>query len=59
MGFILIIIGVIIQYGLANSRRESEKFFENSSQFMTNSSSRGILTLISWILIIVGVISLF
>ncbi len=59
MGFILIIIGVIIQYGLANSRRDSENFFENGSQFMTNSNSRGILTLISWILIIVGVISLF
>ena len=59
MGVILIIIGIIIQYGLANSRRNSEKFFENASQFTTNSNSRGILTLISWILIILGVISLF
>lgn len=47
MGLILIIIGIVIQYGLANSRRDSEKFFEHSSQFMTNPKTSGILTLIS------------
>lgn len=59
MGFILIIVGIIIQFGLANSRPDSEKFIENGSVFMTNPTVRTILTLLSWILIISGIISLF
>lgn len=59
MGIILIIIGIIIQIALAKSSRNSEDFFENASIFMINPTVRLILGLLSWILIISGVISLF
>ena len=59
MGLILIVIGIIIQIALAKSSRNSEEFFENASMFMINPNVRLILGLLSWILIIMGVISLF
>lgn len=59
MGIILIIIGIVIQFGLANSKSDSDGFYENGSVFMTNPTVRGILTLLSWILIIIGIITLF
>lgn len=59
MGVILIIKGVIIQLGLANSKPSSEEYFKNGSVFMTNPTVRGILTLLSWVLIIFGIIGLF
>jgi len=59
MGIILIIIGIIIQIALTKSNPNSEDFFENASMFMINPTVRLILRLLSWILIIAGVINLF
>jgi len=59
MGIILIIIGIIIQMALAKSNPDSAEYFENASIFMINPLTRLILGLLSWILIITGVVSLF
>ena len=59
MGLILIIIGIIIQMALAKSSPDSAEYFENASRFMINPMTRLILGLLSWGLIIMGVISLF
>ena len=59
MGLILIIIGIIIQTALAKSSPDSEDYFENASRFMINPLTRLILGLLSWILIIMGVIRIF
>ena len=61
MGIILIIIGIIIQGALYESNIDnlSENYFEKSSRFMLNPLTRLVLALISWILIIWGIITLF
>lgn len=61
MGFILIIIGIIIQRSLYKSdpKNLSDGFFENTSVFLINPNVRLLLTILSWILIVAGVISLF
>jgi len=61
MGIILIIIGIIIQGSLYKSdiKNLSEDYFEHASQFMLNPLVRLILGILSWILIIAGVIKLF
>ena len=59
MGLILIIIGIIIQMALGKSSPDSADYFENTSRFMINPMIRLLLGLLSWILIIMGVIRLF
>lgn len=61
MGIIIIILGVIIQISLYKSdpKNLSEDYFEHASLFMLNPTVRVILTLLSWVLIIMGVVKLF
>lgn len=60
MGIILILIGIIIQRALykSNINNASADFLENSSLFMINPIVRIILTILSWGLIIGGIIRL-
>jgi C4-dicarboxylate transporter len=61
MGIILILIGIIIQRKLFKSKTQntSEESSENSSLFMKNPIVRIILAILSWIIIIGGMIRLF
>jgi len=61
MGIILILIGIIIQRTLHKSdvNNLSKDYFEHTSSFMSNSLVRLLLTILSWGLIIMGVIKLF
>lgn len=61
MGIILIIIGIIIQRQLyvTNMDNFHKDFLENSSMFMINPIVRIILAILSWVLIVVGIVNLF
>lgn len=61
MGIILIIIGIIIQRALYKSdiNNHSEDYFEHASRFMLNPLVRLVLGILSWILIIAGIVKLF
>lgn len=61
MGIILIIIGLIIQRSLYKSdiTNYDEEYFENASRFMLNPLARLVLIILSWTLIIIGVVKLF
>lgn len=61
MGIILIILGVIIQKALYKSdiKNLSEDYLEYASGFMTTPIIRLALTILSWGLIIFGIIKLF
>jgi hypothetical protein len=61
MGIILIIIGFIIQRALykSNINNASEDFLESSSFFIINPIVRIVLSILSLVLIIYGIIRLF
>lgn len=59
MSIILIVLGLIIRSALAKSQPDSEHYFEYASRFMINPLVRLILNILSWGLIIYGIIFLF
>lgn len=59
MGIILIIIAAIIQISLIRSSPNSDGYIKNASLFMINPVVRAALTILSWVLIIMGLVKLF